>query len=581
MKEKIAKIMVVCIIIGIHKFLYAPDEVKKEGGQIQWVEPTRGWDENGTNLWTAILTYNVGIGTNAPAYKLDVTGNSRIQGDLYINSWPISVTSTPTVGYVLKWNGTAFVPQEDAGVGDCEWLDAGSYLYPRDQSAGNVYVYEDATSAKIIAIQTNASYVAIGGEFLNGPFGQLGSSSYGVFGRYRSGGTPTNMYGYIGLSVWGVYGNSDNTSGGGVGGFGGTTTTGVYGQTNTSAAEFGVMGVNTNASGSGILGLGSNVLNLAWSGQGDGVVGASDYYGVIGSHYNGTNNNRWGALGTPYHGVYGASDNTYGAGVWGYGGTVTTGVYGVCNVNNDFGVWGHNLNTSGTGVVGSGNGVSAYSLTDGSGGAFTGTRVGAVGFFTSTAAVKRSGGYFTNASGSQYAYVCYLDENGANYKIIGTGTVSSIMNTRGGKKTLFAPESPEAWVEDFGEGQLKNGRSGKITLDPYFLDCVVINEQYPLKVFVQLYDDCNGVYVKRYSDGFEVIELRNGTSNARFSYRVVAKWKGYENLRFPEAPEPLQAYAVKEQKIASLPEVKTVKITPKYPVPPAEFKMGIEKKIKE
>ncbi|MEO0275406.1 MAG: hypothetical protein ABIM60_01300, partial [candidate division WOR-3 bacterium] len=66
------------------------------------------------NLWWDNTNARLGIGTSSPAYRLDVVGASRIQGDLYINSWPISVTSTPTVGHVLKWNGTAFVPQPDA-----------------------------------------------------------------------------------------------------------------------------------------------------------------------------------------------------------------------------------------------------------------------------------------------------------------------------------------------------------------------------------------------------------------------------------------------------------------------------------
>lgn len=485
-------------------------------------------------------------------------------------------------------------------------MDAGSYLYPADQSAGEVRIYEDATNHKICAIQTNSSYGA-------------------VFGRYST----TNRYGYLGLSAWGVYGNSDNTNGAGVGGIGGTVTTGVYGQTNTSSAEAGVMGVNQNASGTGIIGMGSNVTNIAWSGNGDGVVGASDAYGVIGSHYNGSNNNRWGALGTSYYGVYGSTDNTNGAGVggwytgsaadvpgvygnstpadyYGYGGYFVGGYrgvygvvsptgfnyyygvygyvsggsgynygvygygtgssnynYGVCGVagsttSNGVGVFGKHLNSSGTGVAGAGNNVSTYYiLTIGSGGAFTGKSFGVFGISTGAGA-DSSGGYFASEpSQTSYAYVA-LVYNGIAYKVNGNGAVATIMETRKGRKNLFAPESPEAYFIDFGEAKLENGRK-RVYLDPLFLDCVTIDEKHPLKVFVQLKDDCNGVYVKTYKDGFEVIELRNGRSNAEFSYMVVAKWKGYEDLRFPDAPPPLKLKSAKVSEDRKSEEIKSLK----------------------
>jgi hypothetical protein len=115
------KALVVGIIIGVYGFLYAQEEMKmdKEGGQIQWIEGTRGWSENGVSLWTCVPPlpdYNVGIGTNTPQYKLDVVGSGRFQGDVYIRQWPIRVTSQPPEGYVLKWVGSegAFIPQPDA-----------------------------------------------------------------------------------------------------------------------------------------------------------------------------------------------------------------------------------------------------------------------------------------------------------------------------------------------------------------------------------------------------------------------------------------------------------------------------------
>ena len=66
----------------------------------------------------------------------------------------------------------------------------------------------------------------------------------------------------------------------------------------------------------------------------------------------------------------------------------------------------------------------------------------------------------------------------------------------------------------------------------------IIDENHPMKVFIQLAGDCNGVYVKKGTTGFDVYELNGGTSDAAFDYRVVAKRRGegYEDVRFPPAP---------------------------------------------
>jgi hypothetical protein len=118
-------------------------------------------------------------------------------------------------------------------------------------------------------------------------------------------------------------------------------------------------------------------------------------------------------------------------------------------------------------------------------------------------------------------------------------------------RLLYCQESPELWFEDFGEGQLNNGQT-HIELEPIFLKTVTISKEHPIKVFVQLNDNCNGVYVKRGNTGFDVIELQNGKSNAQFTYRVVAKRTGYENLRLKKMepgtnPEELRAEFSKER----------------------------------
>jgi hypothetical protein len=148
------------------------------------------------------------------------------------------------------------------------------------------------------------------------------------------------------------------------------------------------------------------------------------------------------------------------------------------------------------------------------------------------------------ASGNQYAG--YFNGN----FLATNGTKSAAVKVdEGDWRLLYCQESPEVWFEDAGEGQLQNGKV-RIELDPIFLKTVTISAEYPMKVFVQLCDDCNGVFVKRGVMGFDVIELQNGTSNARFTYRVMAKRKGYENLRLKKMepgtnPEEIEAKNVR------------------------------------
>jgi hypothetical protein len=272
-------------------------------------------------------------------------------------------------------------------------------------------------------------------------------------------------------------------------------------------------------------GVGQNAyFQIAGTGQ------AAQFHGVAAS--NGVPG-IYGAGGSYAWGVYGSSAHPSYVGVYGDGGTTSTGTYGYAKNGSRFGVEGWNTDTLGTGMLGVGCNQSSYLyLSGGSGGAFNGKYYGAYGHATATSG---TGGYFDNAHGT-YARIAYYNGS-TEYKILGSGTVSTIMGTRAGRKALFAPEMPEAYFEDAGEGQLANGHC-RINLEKLFSDCVTVDAEHPLKAFVQLEDDCKGIYVKKDATGFDVYELQGGTSNARFSWRVLAKWKGNENVRLPDAPGP-------------------------------------------
>ena len=112
-----------------------------------------------------------------------------------------------------------------------------------------------------------------------------------------------------------------------------------------------------------------------------------------------------------------------------------------------------------------------------------------------------------------------------------SGTKSCVVKTSQGPTLMYCQESPENWFEDFGEGELVNGRC-HIELDPLFLETVTIDATDPMKVFITPDDPrCRGVAVVRGTTGFEVIELHNGVGDSRFAYRVVAKRKGFEDKR--------------------------------------------------
>ena len=94
---------------------------------------------------------------------------------------------------------------------------------------------------------------------------------------------------------------------------------------------------------------------------------------------------------------------------------------------------------------------------------------------------------------------------------------------------------------------------------------IFVDEKHPLKVFVQLEGDCNGVYVtEKSTEGFIVKELQNGNSNVAFSWQLIASRADDKNsngtviskhvdVRFPIGPEKLK---YSESKLSKTPREK-------------------------
>lgn len=291
-----------------------------------------------------------------------------------------------------------------------------------------------------------------------------------------------------------------------------------------------VWGRNPNAAGTAILG-GANGLSIFRTG-GSGIAGSGNQVGVFG-----------------YAGL-GAINNA--------------------NQGNAAGVF--DLDTDSDPTTSGNNGTKASAMLAGF------DNVQPAG--TSNARNSYFGGYFdagyrsiAPAVSPTYAYVGMRYRTGANgtsagtttdYKIIGTGTVSTLVNDENNvPRILFAPEAPEILFEDYGTGKLVNGQA-EIAIDPILKDAIYVDSNHPLKVFIQLEGDCNGVYVTNKSEnGFTVKELQNGQSNVPFSWHIVANradtkdangrmTSKHVGLRFPIGPGPIKPTKAEARKVLDL-----------------------------
>ncbi|HNQ12844.1 MAG TPA: hypothetical protein PKH65_06320 [Bacteroidia bacterium] len=284
---------------------------------------------------------------------------------------------------------------------------------------------------------------------------------------------------------------------------------------------------------------------------GTGVFGISSLYGVFGQGGN-IGVYAWDSLAVAAssgYALYATNRHSSGLGIFGIGNGVV-GSYpnlgaGISGTGSYYGIYAlARRNSNGIGVIGVGNNLGTFTVIGrGSGISGTGSSFGASGFATTagTAALPTAGGYFEVAIvNPPFAYVGAY--GGLNYKIIGSGTVSTIVKDANDKDVvMFAPEAPEVLFMDYGTSTLVNGEA-TITLDPSYSKNIFVSESSPLKVIIQPEGDCNGVFVyEKTQSGFKVKELNNGTSNINFTYQVVARRADeinspYGQQRFPEAP---------------------------------------------
>lgn len=221
-------------------------------------------------------------------------------------------------------------------------------------------------------------------------------------------------------------------------------------------------------------------------------------------------------------GVQGQSASSLGTGVFGIATSTAAGqpvgVFGQVTHATGFGGFFDNNNANGTGVIATGDNINGNYLVAGSGGAFTGYEFGSYHYNTTPG--NGAGVLIQDAFGAQWDVGAF---NLGYFKIIGPGLVSTVVKDMEEQSVVMVcPEAPEALFQDYGSGQLIDGQAS-IALDPIFTKNILVDDAHPIRVFVQLEGACNGVYIANKSaSGFDVVELLDGTSDAHFSWTVVA-----------------------------------------------------------
>jgi hypothetical protein len=310
-----------------------------------------------------------------------------------------------------------------------------------------------------------------------------------------------------------------------------------------TTGNFGVVGVTSDAGAVGLLP--SNVGVAGAANASVGVAGVTNFgTGVFGATGNaGTALDLLpgsvGVAGAASSGVGVAGATNSGTGVRGE--TLSgNGVFGAISASsnaNSIAVYGQNLSSyAGPGPGAGGFGVYGLSA-KGHG------LVGATATAGAAAVVGATNGVAGAFAGAFYGPVIV----GGAFTVVGGPKSAAVAHPDGTHRRLYCMEAPEAWFEDFGEGQLVCGKA-EVLIDP---DFAAIVEPGTYHVYLTEHDDHHGLTVReRGPAGFcveadETLVKAKGQEaaqvNTTFSWRVVAKRKDavgnrLERVELPTAP---------------------------------------------
>ncbi|MBI4233624.1 MAG: hypothetical protein HY686_04200 [Chloroflexi bacterium] len=224
-------------------------------------------------------------------------------------------------------------------------------------------------------------------------------------------------------------------------------------------------------------------------------------------------------------------------------GTGSAGVFRIDNMSSSATALRAETNSSGAAVFGSttGNGAAVSGVSSGTGaaGIFLISN-GSNGNPALWAWTSGNGyvGRFDGTGGASQGVIITVPAGKPGLVVVG-GTKSAVVATSRGDRALYTEESTGVWFTDYGFGRLQGGVA-LVPIDPLFAETVSLGEPY--HVFLQAYGDAELYVSQRTPTGFEV-KLRGGDASVEFSYRLVAKRKGYEQTRLEQAPAAPSAVA--------------------------------------
>jgi hypothetical protein len=360
---------------------------------------------------------------------------------------------------------------------------------------------------RVVGATNTGGGTGSGGDAIAALGGNPAGANAGGSGVRAVGGASAGQSSDGGPGLHGTGGAAPAQGTGGVGVQG----TGGAAQASLAIPGIGVVGIGGDGAGSSSGGTGVKGQGGGSSGnQGNGVFGSTD--SVIGAGVRGTNSGAGagvGGIGDSGPGVKGQSTSSFG-------------VHGVSS--SSFGVFGQS--TSSAGLFG----FSASSI------GFQGTsqtNVGVLGYSPGLIGIEALSDSGTallaqSTSGLAGQFNGNVRINGALVVTGGvsaagasaTASASTLPHADGTQRRTLSVQAPDQLLEDVGEGTLSQGKA-IVKLDDDFAG-LLRGARY--QVFPVAEGDCNGLYVANKSaSGFEVRELKGGTSGVGFSYRILAR----------------------------------------------------------
>jgi len=543
------------------------------GGTADFVPIFTGASSIGNSKIFQTVGGNVGIATTTPAAKLDVSGTGDVRDTvtlfpksthptLSVHGTAFEVSSTGKVTFVSgqTFPGTGTVTSVASGAG----LTGGPITHSGTLSIASGGVTNAMLAHSSLTVTANSPLTGGGSVSLGGST-SLGLEKCSTNQILKFNGSSWTCVNAPAGTITGVTAGTDLTGGGSSG-----NVTLNLDTTKVPLLAAANSFTNTNSIS---VSSGDN-LDLSNSGFNSGVnVSIGDGYGV---YVAGT--------GQGYHadvgGDGGAFTSTGGDGSYNLGGG--GGVYAESDFDNSFnagatafefgtteediGVWAFSDSPAGMGLYGetvlASTTTPLFNGTSGVWGDSSGnvgvngtsdSNYGIVGATSDTRGLGYAGGIFlnyTSTAGDAVLYTCAPNISGScvmdtSGNLACTGSKSAVVPVDGGahKVALYAIEGPENWFEDAGSAHLSNGEA-VVNLEGIFGQTVNTDVEY--HVFLTPNGDCKGLYVAQKSPtSFVVRELGGGTSSIDFDYRIMAKRKGYENIRLEDRTKLFAGPAVK------------------------------------